>query len=164
MHLAVEVASNSWLRPAQALINWLSNTRTRRRLAREQKTQGLVDRRENCDNYIVQTRVKQILVFIEAHKMARKKFKEEFACQDTDTLSAAEKIVLNECDSQVHLAQFELDTIDKEHVSLIKTNYLAQILLNQGAYFVKKLQKDGLSKCLRLCVSLLHTDLTSLLH
>mmetsp|Transcript_28882 Transcript_28882/g.65754 ORF Transcript_28882/g.65754 Transcript_28882/m.65754 type:complete len:1017 (+) Transcript_28882:196-3246(+) len=139
---AVKVASDSWVRPTQALVHWLSHTRTRRRLEREQKTRGHVDRRENCDNYIVQTRVKQILIFIEAHNMAREKFLEEF-CQDTE-LTAAEKIVLNECDSQLNMAQFELDAIDKDQVSLIKTNYLAQILLNKGASCIKKMQADGL--------------------
>ena len=131
------------MRPAQALVHWLSNTRTRRRLEREKKARGHVDRRENRDNYIVETRVKQILIFIEAYNMARAKFLEEF-CQDSERLTAAEKIVLSECDSQVHMAQIDLDAIDKEHVSLIKTNYLAQILLNQGAFCVKKMQEDGL--------------------
>lgn len=74
--------------------------------------------------------------------MAREKFLEEF-CQDTE-LTAAEKIVLNECDSQLNMAQFELDAIDKDQVSLIKTNYLAQILLNKGASCIKEMQADGL--------------------
>jgi len=92
---------------------------------------------------VVITRIRQIYVFIAAHKRARDKFKNEFTRID-DSLTAAEKIVLDECDANIALAQEELDKIDPDEVKLTKSQYAAQILLNKESYYIEDLQKHGL--------------------
>jgi len=50
----------------------------------------------DLDFYLVHFRVRQILAFVHAHQAARKIFKEEFSQAGKDSLTEAEKIILDE--------------------------------------------------------------------
>lgn len=60
--------------------------------------------------------------FIQAHKRAGQIFKEEFT-NESNALSAAEKVVLDESAAQVRLADKALLGIDREDVKMIKSHY-----------------------------------------
>merc|ERR1712008_424791 len=88
-------------------------------------------------NYI-HVRVRQILAFKNAHESARQVFKEEFSKVGEACLTAAEKVVLDESDKQVELADTALAEIEDGDVAMVKSHYICHILLNRAAdYFTK---------------------------
>jgi len=132
---AVEVASNSFLKPAEHVLH---------KLFRLKKIWKHKEIDFESDFHIVQLKVRQILAFVHAHEWARKVFKEEFSKCGKGVLTAAEKIVLDECDEQIKLAENALKELDDEDVQVVKSHYVCHILLNRAAYYFKKLKKHGL--------------------
>jgi len=92
----------------------------------------------------VHVKVRQILAFKRAHAWSRKIFKEEFSKAGKDELTGAEKIVLDECDLQVGMANNALQELPPEDVAVVESLYVCQILLNKSAHYTKKLQRRGL--------------------
>ncbi|KAL7539494.1 hypothetical protein ACHAXR_011486, partial [Thalassiosira sp. AJA248-18] len=133
---ALQVASDSLARPAESIMRRLFNLKER---IRHRKYLDF-----DLDFFVVQLRVRQILAFIHAHERARRVFKEEFSKAGEDSLTAAEKIVLDESDAQVEMAEQALSTLDDDDVAIVKSHYVCQILLNRAAYYFKKLKKHGL--------------------
>lgn len=134
---ALEVASDSWARPAESMMRKLFHLK---QLVKRKKYRTALD----LDFFLINMRVKQILAFTQAHKYARNVFKQEFSKGSDGELTAAEKIVMDECDAQVELAVETLSTFVESDVAMIKSHYVCQILLNRAAYYFKKLIKRGL--------------------
>lgn len=82
--------------------------------------------------------------FIEAHKKAAKIFKEEFTSDRKQSLTSAEKVVLDESTAQVRLADKVLLGLDKEDVKMIKSHYACQVLLSKSAHYFARLSEHGL--------------------
>ena len=68
----------------------------------------------------------------------------QFTTTGKQTLSSAEKIVLDESAAQVRLADKALLALDREDVKMIKSHYACHILLNRGAHYFSKLAEHGL--------------------
>jgi len=132
---SVEVASDS-NGSVEGFVTDLFTVVKRRRASKEARA-------NMRHRHVIITRIRQIYVFIAAHKRARNKFKDEFTRIDY-SLTSAEKIVMDECDFNIDLAQQELDKIDPDEVKLTKSQYAAQILLNKESYYIEELQKHGL--------------------
>lgn len=98
----------------------------------------------DLDFYLVHFRVRQILAFVHAHGMARKIFKEEFNQAGKDCLTEAEKIVLDESDMEVQLAEGAMEELLEEDVAMVKSLLLCHIVLNKSADYFKKLADEGL--------------------
>lgn len=134
---ALEVASNSWARPAESIIRRIFNLK--QRISRKKYRIDF-----DLDFFLINTRVRQILAFTHAHNWARKVFKREFSKAGEDSLTPAEKIVMDESDEQVELASEALCQLNETEVAMVKSHYACQILLNRSAYYFQKLQKQGL--------------------
>jgi len=130
---SVEVASDSWIGPVQAILTFAF---------RRPNHSHNVGNENMYDRYVINTKVRRVLVFVQAHKWARNKFKDEFT--HSNCLTAAEKLVLEECDANIQLAEAKLKLIDPAEVKLAKSQYAAQILLNKGAQYYDNLLKHGL--------------------
>ncbi|KAL7536985.1 hypothetical protein ACHAWF_005623 [Thalassiosira exigua] len=98
----------------------------------------------DVDFFVVQMKVQRLLAFIQAHTLARKIFKEEFSKTGDGSLTAVEKVVLDESDKQVEHAKNALNELDESDVKLVSSHYACLILLNRAANYFKKLQKHGL--------------------
>ncbi|KAL3804615.1 hypothetical protein ACHAW5_000089 [Stephanodiscus triporus] len=132
---ALKVASNSWALPAERLIRRLVNLQDR------------VKRRHvdsNLDFFTVSLLVRQILAFKGAHEWARKNFEKAFSKCGEDQLTEAEKVVLDESDEQVRLADEALSKFDTGDVTMVTSHYACQILLNRAASYLTKLEEHGL--------------------
>jgi hypothetical protein len=86
----------------------------------------------------------KVLAFIKAHELAKGGLKKFCSNASTDEYSAAEIVVLRECDVQIQLAEDALNEIDKEQVQQVKSHYACQILLNKAAHFLQTLTAQGL--------------------
>mmetsp|Transcript_26297 Transcript_26297/g.56470 ORF Transcript_26297/g.56470 Transcript_26297/m.56470 type:complete len:997 (-) Transcript_26297:1437-4427(-) len=133
---ALEVASDSWARPAESMMHKVFNLKQR---IRRKKYRIDLD----LDFFLINLKVRQILLFTQAHQWARKIFKQEFS-KGNGCLTAAEKIVMDESDGQVEMAVGTLSKFDEMDVAMVKSHYVCQILLNRAAYYFKKLKKHGL--------------------
>ncbi|KAL3769325.1 hypothetical protein ACHAWO_007524 [Cyclotella atomus] len=94
--------------------------------------------------FLVSMQVRQALAFTQAHKRAAKIFRQEFTCTSKQSLSSAEKIVLDESAAQVRLADKAIQGLDKEDVKMIKSHYACHILLSRSAHYFSKLSQYGL--------------------
>jgi hypothetical protein len=131
---ALKVASNSWALPAERLMRRLMNLQDR------------VKRRHvdsNLDFLTVSLKVRQILAFKGAHEWARKKFERAFSECGEDQLTEAEKVVLDESDEQVRLADESLRKLEAEDVTMVTSHYACQILLNRAASYLTELEEQG---------------------
>jgi hypothetical protein len=68
----------------------------------------------------------------------------QFTSTSQQSLSSAEKIVLDESAAQVRLADKAILGLDKEDVKMIKSHYACHILLNRSARYFSKLAQYGL--------------------
>mmetsp|Transcript_11154 Transcript_11154/g.19589 ORF Transcript_11154/g.19589 Transcript_11154/m.19589 type:complete len:998 (+) Transcript_11154:30-3023(+) len=134
---ALEVASDSFARPATHLMRILFNMKQRMK-----NKEYRID--FDLDFFVVHLKVRQILAFTHAHEWARKVFKEEFSKAGYGSLTAAEKIILDESEKQVEMADEALNEMADEDVAIVKSHYVCHILLNRTAYYFKKLKKHGL--------------------
>ena len=96
----------------------------------------------DLDYFTISYQVRQAIVFIHAHNLAREVFKKEFS--KGAVLTESEKCVLDESDEQVRLANASLAKLDEVDVGVVKSHYVCQILLNRAAYYLNKLKKHGL--------------------
>lgn len=126
---SVEMAKDSWIGPVQAILALAGGRH------KQSNNGGILS--------VCNSKVRQIMVFVEAHKRARKKFKDEFN-QIDGSLTATEKIVLDECDENIRMAKATLTTFHSADVKLTKSQYVAQILLNKGAQYYRNLVEHGL--------------------
>ena len=96
----------------------------------------------DLDYFTISYQVRQVIVFVHAHNLAREVFKKEFS--KGAVLTECEKCVLDESDEQVRLANASLAKLDEVDVGVVKSHYVCQILLNRAAYYLNKLKKHGL--------------------
>ena len=94
--------------------------------------------------FLIHMRTCKVLAFIKAHELAKGGLKKFCSNASTDEYSAAEIVVLRECDIQIQLAEDALNEIDKEQVQQVKSHYACQILLNKAAHFLQTLTAQGL--------------------
>jgi len=134
---ALLVAFDSFTRPAEHFMFKLFDMK--RRLKNKEFNVDF-----DHDFALVQQRVRLILSFVNAHKWARQVFKEEFSKAGQYDLTVAEKVVMDESDGQVAMADKALLELAEEDVAIVKSHYVCHILLNKGAYYYKKLKKHGL--------------------
>jgi len=107
--------------------------------------QGLFRRNQgDKDFHIIRTRVLQALSFIQAHQSAQDMFKKEFASVNNNTLSLAEKAVIDESRIQVSKAYGAINAFDEEDVKAVKSQYVCQILLHKSASYFRTLASNGL--------------------
>lgn len=71
----------------------------------------------------IHIQVRQVLAFTRAHESAQKIFKEEFTTVGKDSLTAAEKNVLDESKMQMAMADKVLNSLDKVDVQVVKSHY-----------------------------------------
>ena len=89
--------------------------------------QGLFRRNQgDKDFHIIRTRVLQALSFIQAHQSAQDMFKKEFASVNKNSLSLAEKAVIDESRIQVSKAYGAINAFDIEDVKAVKSQYVCQ--------------------------------------
>jgi hypothetical protein len=88
--------------------------------------------------------VLQALSFIKAHSNAVEKFKAEFSSVSTNSLTLAEKTVIDESREQVSKADSAIAAFDAEDVQSVKSQYVCQILLHKGANYFETLSANGL--------------------
>ena len=132
---ALQVASHSWVRPAEKALHTIFHLK--------QIIQGKTVRFD-ADYTEVHLQVRQILCFTRAHDLAQKIFKEEFASCGKDSLTIAEKIVLDESTAQLALADKTLNSLDKDDVLMTTSHYACQVLLWKSAHYFEKLAERGL--------------------
>ncbi|KAL3804609.1 hypothetical protein ACHAW5_000083 [Stephanodiscus triporus] len=125
---ALEESSQSWAMPAESLMRRLFNRKN-------------VD--FDSDFFVVSLKVRQIIAFNIAHDWAKKTFKREFSECGEGRLTEAEKVVLDESDEQVRLAEEALSKLDARDVKLVTGRYACQILLNRAAYYLTELEEEG---------------------
>lgn len=125
---ALEESSQSWAMPAESLMRRLFNRKN-------------VD--FDSDFFVVSLKVRQIIAFNIAHDWAKKTFKREFSECGEGRLTQAEKVVLDESDEQVRLADEALSKLDSRDVKLVTGRYACQILLNRAASYLTELEEEG---------------------
>jgi hypothetical protein len=93
---------------------------------------------------LIRMRVREALVFIKGHEMAKEALTK--FCRDVaaDRDSVAESTVLQECDAQIQLAQDALNEVDEVDLRQIKSHHACHILLNSAAHFFQTLSDQGL--------------------
>ena len=96
------------------------------------------------DFHIIRTQVLQALSFIKAHLAAEETFKAEFASITRQSLTLAEKTVIDESREQVARAESAINAFDAEDVNVVKSQYVCQILLHKSANYFEKLAHNGL--------------------
>eukprot|EP01082_Thalassiosira_pseudonana_P012006 g10446.t1 g10446 contig4:1896035-1898632(+) len=96
------------------------------------------------DFHAIRIQVLQALSFITAHLRAGETFKAEFASVDSQSLTLAEKVVLDESKDQISRADAAINAFDAEDVNAIKSQYVCQVLLYKSAHYFEKLSKNGL--------------------
>jgi len=101
-------------------------------------------KKDDGEFHIIKTKVLQALSFIKAHESAREIFKAEFASPSEQSLTLAEKTVLDESKEQVALADSMITQCDDEDLRTIKSQYVCQILLHKSANYFEKLAHHGL--------------------
>ena len=107
--------------------------------------QSLFSRQEgDQDFHFIRTRVLQALSFIQAHQSAQETFKIEFASVNQNSLTLAEKTVIDESRDQVAKADSAINAFDEEDVKAVKSQYVCQILLHKAATYFEKLASNGL--------------------
>lgn len=128
---------------AEALGKW---TRRCDRLLHKYRVGGIFKRHSGDEDFhIMRTHVLQALSFIKAHLQAQETFRTEFANIDgNNSLSLAEKAVLDESKEQVSRAEAVLNAFDEEDVNAIKSQYVCQILLYKCADYFRTLAHSGL--------------------
>jgi len=94
--------------------------------------------------FIVQLRARQIITFLQAHKLARQIFKEEFSQVGRSCLTSAEETVLDESSLEVDQAKEALADLPKEDLAVAESLLLCSILLNKSANYFNKLAHRGL--------------------
>lgn len=98
----------------------------------------------------VNSHVRTTLAFMWAHEMATKAFKKGFLklgdskLQRKGSLTSTEKVVLDENEEQMKLASDSLKKLDKMDVTLVKSHYVCEILLNKSASYITELSHHGL--------------------
>ena len=106
---------------------------------------GLFNRRKGDEDFhIIRQSVLQALSFIKAHSNAVEKFKAEFSSVSTNSLTLAEKTVIDESREQVSKADSAIAAFDAEDVQSVKSQYVCQILLHKGANYFETLSANGL--------------------
>lgn len=133
---ALQVASNSFLKYSETALHGFFSIKHQIK----NRTLYRLDR----EYFLVHMRTCEALAFIKGHEMAKKAFKKYCHDAATDSNSAAELQVLEECNSQIKLAQAALEEIDPVEVQQIKSHYACQILLNKSAHFLQTLVAQGL--------------------
>ena len=88
--------------------------------------------------------VQEILVFIKAHEIAKKAFKDLSQGDGEDELTRAENMVLQESDDQVLQAEQALNEFDSNEVKKIKSHYACHIILSTAAAYYERLSRQGL--------------------
>uniref|UniRef100_A0A7R9VRG7 Cation/H+ exchanger transmembrane domain-containing protein n=2 Tax=Pseudictyota dubia TaxID=2749911 RepID=A0A7R9VRG7_9STRA len=86
--------------------------------------------------------VRHAVSFITAHKLAQETFKEEFAADRE--LSLVERLVLDESNAQISMAEDVLESNNPTDVVSIKTQFLCNIILNQTVHDVLGYLERGL--------------------
>ena len=106
---------------------------------------GLFNRRKGDEDFhTIRQRVLLALSFIKAHLCAQEKFKIEFASVNANSLTLAEKTVLDESREQVSRADSAVAAFDSEDVQSVKSQYVCQILLHKAATYFENLSANGL--------------------
>lgn len=127
---------------AETLGKW---TRRCDRLLHKYRVGGIFKRHSGDEDFhVIRTHVLQALSFIKAHLQAQETFRTEFANVDGNSLSLAEKAVLDESKEQVSRAEAVLNAFDAEDVNAIKSQYVCQILLYKCADYFRTLAHNGL--------------------
>ena len=102
-------------------------------------------KRGDEDYHAIRTRVLTALSFIKAHSAAQEIFKAEFShANSNNTLSLAEKAILDESRSQVDMADAAIHLVDTEDLQAIKSQYCCQLLLRKSARYLEDLTSQGL--------------------
>lgn len=133
---ALQVASNSFLKNTETALHGFLGIKHQIK----HRTFFRLDR----EYFLIHMHTCKVLAFIKAHESAKGVLKKFCSNASTDGYSAAETIVLKECDVQIKLAEGSLRDIDKEQVKQIKSHYACQILLNKAAHFLQTLTAQGL--------------------
>jgi hypothetical protein len=106
---------------------------------------GLCNRRKGDEDFhTIRQRVLLAFSFIKAHLSAQEKFKVEFASVYANSLTLAEKTVLDESREQVSRADSAVAAFDSEDVQSVKNQYICQILLHKAANHFENLSANGL--------------------
>lgn len=105
---------------------------------------GLFNRKKGDEDFqIIRQSVLQALSFIKAHLNAVEKFKTEFSSVSTNSLTLAEKTVIDESREQVSKADTAIAAFDAEDVQSVKSQYVCQILLHKAANYFETLSANG---------------------
>jgi hypothetical protein len=105
---------------------------------------GLFNRRKGDEDFqIIRQSVLQALSFIKAHLNAVENFKTEFSSVSTNSLTLAEKTVIDESREQVSKADTAIAAFDAEDVQSVKSQYVCQILLHKAANYFETLSANG---------------------
>ncbi|KAL3801649.1 hypothetical protein HJC23_013154 [Cyclotella cryptica] len=91
--------------------------------------------------FSVYLRVRQVLAFVRAHRVAQKIFKEQFS---SVPLTPTEESVIFESNEQIKLAESSLSEIDQFDVDSVTLHFACHILLNISVKYTEKLAKQGL--------------------
>ena len=139
----LKLACDSFAAPAEMMVRSLAHWKRR-----------FTDRRHkhNFDRafHAINSHVRTTLAFMWAHEMATKAFKKGFLklgddkLQRKGSLTSTEKVVLDECAEQMKLANDSLKKLDKMDVTLVKSHYVCEILLNKSASYITELSHHGL--------------------
>lgn len=133
---ALQVASNSFLKYTETALHGFLGIKHQIK----HRTFFWLDR----GYFLIHMRTCKVLAFIKAHELAKGVLKKFCSNASTDEYTAAEIVVLQECDGQIQLAEDALNEIDKEQVQQVKSHYACQILLNKAAHFLQTLTAQGL--------------------
>ena len=101
-------------------------------------------KRGDGDYHAIRTRVLTALSFIKAHSAAQETFKTQFSHANSNTLSLAEKAIIDESRRQVDMADAAIQLADVEDLQAIKSQYCCQLLLRKSARYLEDLTSQGL--------------------
>ena len=104
------------------------------------------NRQESLDEdfHVIRSQVLQALSFIASHTKAQETFKQEFSSINANSLTLAEKRVLDESREQVTKAEAAINQFDTDDVKAVKSQYCCQILLHKSASYFEKLADSRL--------------------
>ena len=109
------------------------------------RVKGLFSRQKgDKDFHTIRTRVLQALSFSQAHERAQDTFKIEFSSVRSNSLTLAEKTVIDESRNQVTQADAAICAFDDMDVKAVKSQYVCQVLLHRAAAYFEQLTYKGL--------------------